>query len=104
MICSSSGSGARCRAKHQQEPLRGAVALQLSGLPPKTPHPAKPPVLMPSFDSAGPPVPLADADALAGISSHNHGLLSKIFPAGLVLSRLISRMKCRKRPSGRLSL
>ena len=104
MICTSSGFGAQSRAKHRQEPLHGAVALQLSGLPPKTPHPAEPPVLVLSLDSPGPPVPLADADALGGIGSRNHRLLCKIFIAGLILPRLISRMKCRKRPYGRLSL
>lgn len=104
MICTSSGLGTRTGAKPQQEPLHRAVALQLPGLPPKTPHAAKPPALMRSFDSRGSAVLLADANALGGISSHNHRLLCKIFVAGLILLRLLSWMKCHKRPYGRLSL
>ena len=80
MICTSSGFGAQAGAERQ--PLHRAVALQLSGLPPRPPHPAKPPVLILSFESPGPPVPLADVNVLGGISFHSHGLLLKYLLQG----------------------
>ena len=94
MICSSSGLGARSRAAQQREPLHGAVALQLSGSPPKPPPAAKAPVPVLSFAPPSPPVPLADANALGAVSSQNHALPWAIFIAGLILRRLISQTRC----------
>lgn len=67
--CASCDLGAQWRAEHQQELLHGAAALQLSGSLPKPHHAAKPPVLMLSFSSPGPPVPPARAAKALGDSS-----------------------------------